>query len=164
MKPLVDRMAFAMEEDVAPDPGHVGFLGPTAVVAGAQSGADSVKEADRARASRIGLADTRLRTRNPSIRYRKGCAPCRHGRSILVARRHGKSIRMVSVPGIGEQPPSTVCCRGEPFWAYSPPIRTDVDPLGRHRQTERPKALARSSKADRVWLCPLAFCVSTATN
>ena len=39
-------MAFAMEEEtVAPDPGHVGFLGPTAVVAGAQSGADAVEQA-----------------------------------------------------------------------------------------------------------------------
>src|SRR5207344_1334520 len=52
-------MPLLVEEDVAADPGDVGFLGPAAIVADPESLADAIEEARLRRGGRSGLADGR---------------------------------------------------------------------------------------------------------
>jgi hypothetical protein len=51
------RVALAVKEDVAPDPGDVGLFGTTAVVAGAKRGADAVEETRLGPVHRAALPD-----------------------------------------------------------------------------------------------------------
>jgi hypothetical protein len=80
--PHLGGMALTVEEDVAPDPAHVGLLGPPAAVEGLERLSDAVEEPGRRRACRADVSKGRARAgwrfRQPDARRRSQRNLC-HG-------------------------------------------------------------------------------------
>ena len=80
--PHLGGMALAVEEDVAPDPAHVGLLGAPAAVEGLERLSDAVEEPGRRRAGRAhvstGRAGAGSRVRRPDAKRRNQRNLC-HG-------------------------------------------------------------------------------------